>query len=184
MIIIIICTTCYSSNSSRQIALYFTRDVCSLMVYIFPLLNSSYLFSSLSIFSLLISSRHSLACLRLHYFLTSVPPLFSSILSHSAFFDFVLYHSILFYPILFCLIRFCPILSYSMLFCLIRFCPIFLLFLFFHSILSYYILYFSVLHCSVLCNSTLTSYPFASSFPIPILHLFFLYFRVRRTRGS
>ena len=134
MIIIIICATCYSSNSSRQIALYFTRDVCSLMVYIFPLLISSYLFSSLPIFSLLISSRYSLACLRLHYFPISVPPLFYSIpfclLRFCPIFLFILFlssslsfYSILLYSPLFCSPLFCPLLLYSLLFCSLLFCP-------------------------------------------------------------
>ena len=152
MIIIIICTTCYSSNSSRQIALYFTRDVCSLMVYIFPLLISSYLFSSLSIFSLLISSRYSLACLRLHYFLTSVPTLFYSILSHSAFFDFVPFYSILAYSIL----SYFLVVSFLVFFSFILFYPIIFSTFLFSTILSSPIIF------STFLFSTVQSYEFYS----------------------
>ena len=145
MIIIIICTTCYSSDSSRLIARHFTRDVCFLMVYIF---STSHL-----LFSLLISSRYSLACLRLHNFLISVPPLFYSILSYSILFCLIRFcpipfYSLLFYPILPSSILSYTILFYPILFCLIRFGSIFLsLPLSFSSILLYSLLFCSPLFC-------------------------------------
>ena len=126
MIIRIICTTCYSSNSSRLIARHFTRDVCFLMVYIF---STSHL-----LFSLLISSRYSLACLRLHYFLTSVPPLFYPILSYS-----ILPHTILSYPILFYSLLFYPILPSSILSYTILFYPILFFCILPYSILFYFL---------------------------------------------
>ena len=116
--IIIICTTRYSSNSSRQIALYFTRDVCFVMVYIFstshlllPLLITAHLFSShlFSLFTRLPSPT-----------LFSVPPLFYSVPFYSALFDFVLFSCcfssfILFYPIIFFTYLFSTFLSYVIL---------------------------------------------------------------------